>query len=32
MFHDILAAIDGSPDANEALGQAIDLAECDAGA
>jgi hypothetical protein len=24
MFHDILAAIDGSPDATEALGRAID--------
>jgi nucleotide-binding universal stress UspA family protein len=27
MFHDIIVAIDGSPDADEALRQAIDLAE-----
>jgi nucleotide-binding universal stress UspA family protein len=27
MFHDILVSIDGSPDADEALRQAIDLAE-----
>jgi nucleotide-binding universal stress UspA family protein len=27
MFHDIVVAIDGSPDADEALRQAIDLAE-----
>jgi nucleotide-binding universal stress UspA family protein len=27
MFHDILVAIDGSPDADEALRQAIDLAQ-----
>jgi nucleotide-binding universal stress UspA family protein len=29
MFHNILVPIDGSPDADQALTQAIDLAECE---
>jgi nucleotide-binding universal stress UspA family protein len=29
MFHNILVAIDGSPDSDQALTQAIDLAECE---
>jgi nucleotide-binding universal stress UspA family protein len=29
MFHNILVAIDGSPDADEAVKQAIDLADCE---